>query len=579
MRRAAPRAPHAVDGTVTPHPRGRAPVGPPRGAWPSARARPSRAAALTLFAAALTACVEGADPTLPPDDYPDTGVVAAPDAAPTLDAGLDAGAPTDARAADAEAADAGTTPDLGTFATATVAAPRELRGVWVATVSNIDFPSATNLTVAAAQAELQRVVDLTADAGLNAIFFQARPEGDALYRSMFEPWSRVLTGTQGRDPGYDPLGTLIGLAHARGLEVHAWLNPYRAKSSAASTAVAPHMAERFPDLAYDYGRGTWMDPGAEPVQRRLLDVVRDLASGYPIDGVHLDDYFYPYPETGVPFPDDATYAAYRAGGGALVLAEWRRDNVNRMVEAIDGVVADTRPSARFGISPFGIYRPGQPTGQPAPITGLDQYSAIFSDPPLWIARGWVDYLAPQLYWVTTAPRQPYAALAAWWARIPRAPGTWMMIGNNLSALGSTADWTIDEYLEQLRLTRGEAPQGMAGNIWFSLRPLREGRQGIGDVLRQRAYSTPALTPVVARMRDIPVDPPRVSPTPSGALRVEHAQPDTLRGYALYDRVGGAWVFQGLRRAAAVELMPSSTRRAVSAVGLHGVESRAVVLEP
>lgn len=571
MRRAAPRAPHAADREAAPH---------------RTIHTPSRARALAVLAVALTACVEGADPTLPPDDYPDTGVLttldagARPDASPLPDAATQA----DAEAADAgnppdaEAPDSGGAPDLGTFATATVSAPRELRGVWVATVSNIDFPSASNLTVAAAQAELQRVVDLTADAGLNAIFFQVRPEGDALYRSMFEPWSRFLTGTQGRDPGYDPLGVLIGLAHARGLEVHAWLNPYRAKSNANSTAVAPHMAARFPNLAYDYGRGTWMDPGAEPVQQRLLDVVRDLSGSYPLDGIHLDDYFYPYPETGVPFPDDATHAAYRAGGGMLTLAAWRRDNVNRMVEAIDGVVADTRPSARFGISPFGIYRPGEREGQPPPITGLDQYSAIFSDPPLWISRGWVDYLAPQLYWVTTAPRQPYAALAAWWARIPRAPGTWMMIGNNLSALG-TGDWTIDEYLEQLRLTRGEAPQGMAGNIWFSLRPLREGRQGIGDVLRQRAYPTPALTPVVARMRNVPVDPPRISRTPSGALRVEHAQPDALRGYALYDRVGGAWVYQGLRRASAVELMPSSTRRAVSAIGLHGVESLAVVLEP
>ncbi len=182
---------------------------------------------------------------------------------------------------------------------------RELRGVWIATVSNINFPSRPGSSAAEQQAELQSIVDLTNEAGLNAIVFQVRPECDALYASALEPWSRFLTGSQGQDPGYDPLAVLLQKAHAAGIEVHAWLNPYRAKSSASSTAVAPHLSVTTPEHAHNYGNFVWMDPAAAPVQEALRLVVEDLVRRYDLDGVHFDDYFYPYPD-GNDFPDSST---------------------------------------------------------------------------------------------------------------------------------------------------------------------------------------------------------------------------------------------------------------------------------
>ena len=273
---------------------------------------------------------------------------------------------------------------------------RELRGVWVASVGNINFPSEQGLSAEAQQAELTAMFDAVAAAGLNAVFFQVRPECDALYASPLEPWSRYLTGTQGQDPGYDPLEFAVTQAHARGLELHAWFNPYRAKASAASKAADGHISKLLPQYAYTYGNFLWMDPGAVEVQDQLVAVIADVVTRYDIDGVHFDDYFYPYPDED-PFPDSGTYGAYVQGGGQLGLADWRRDNVNRVVERVGLEVAKLRPSVRWGISPFGIYRPGIPEG----IQGLDQYDAIYADPVKWMQEGWLDYLAPQLYWPST----------------------------------------------------------------------------------------------------------------------------------------------------------------------------------
>jgi len=291
-----------------------------------------------------------------------------------------------------------------------VAHTREFRAVWVASVNNINFPSARGLDVATLQAELRSAVDTAVATNLNAIVFQVRPECDALYASELEPWSRYLTGSQGGDPGFDPLTYLVDEAHARGIEIHAWFNPYRAKATLADPVVLPHLSLQYPDYAYPYGNFMWMDPAAIEVRESSVDVIVDVVERYDVDGVHFDDYFYPYPD-GTDFPDDATRQAYLDGGGTLALGDWRRQNVHDMVEAVHVAIEAIRPDVRFGISPFGIYRPGQPEG----ITGLDQYEAIYADPLVWIDEGWVDYLAPQLYWPTTQTQQAYAPLIAWWA--------------------------------------------------------------------------------------------------------------------------------------------------------------------
>nr|MBA2321469.1 family 10 glycosylhydrolase [Deltaproteobacteria bacterium] len=358
-----------------------------------------------------------------------------------------------------------------------VAAPREFRGVWVATVANINFPTRPGLSPAALTAELDRIVDASADAGFNAIVFQVRPEGDALYDSEMEPWSRFLTGRQGGDPGMDPLAYLVSAAHARNVEVHAWFNPYRAKSSASAAAVAPHITVSDPDLVRTYGNLVWMDPGSERVRKRTLDVVLDVAKRYDVDGIHFDDYFYPYPDaSGRDFPDTKTWDVYVGGGGMLERADWRRSNVNALVSAVGDGLASTRSWVRFGISPFGIYRPGFPDG----VTGFDQYARLYADPLTWLEHGWVDYVAPQLYWPTSAARQPYNPLLTWWAE-RSSGGRHVFAGNFLAALGTKPHWTVDEFRLQLEGTRVAQKMGATGNIFYHIGPILTNQAGVADV--------------------------------------------------------------------------------------------------
>jgi uncharacterized lipoprotein YddW (UPF0748 family) len=462
--------------------------------------------------------------------------------------------------------DPGPVPEL-----ATVSHDREFRGIWVATVSNINFPSRTGLSVEQLRTEIRAMVDLSRRVGLNAIVFQVRPEGDALYDSRVEPWSRYLTGTQGRNPGVDPLAELIAYAHAQGVEVHAWMNPYRARASASSTAVSPNMAIDFPQYAYRYGSGTWMDPGAAPVQQRLLDVVEDLVTRYDLDGIHFDDYFYPYPDG--EFPDSATYSAYRSSGGTMNIGDWRRDNVNRMMEQVHQLILDLDPDVRFGIAPFGIYRPGTPPG----ITGLDQYASIYADPVRWMEEGWVDYLAPQLYWPTTQTAQAYEVLLDWWVTVN--PLLYIFAGNYLSKLGDSSAWTIAEFREQLRLSRAYRSENSMGNIWFQIGPLENNESGIADVFRTEFYSRPALTPELASALGESIEPPVIVSTPA-QVSLSHDNPTSLRAYTVYRDAGaGNWQLDRIVPATAgatVTLSPG--RWAIAAVDRRSVESQGVVLE-
>ena len=465
------------------------------------------------------------------EDLPD--VVAVPDAEEE-DATLTdtAGADDSAALGDNVEADTDADPEGGDEVWVVVGHERELRGVWVTTVWNINYPSRQGLPVATMRRELEAIVARVAEVGLNTIFFQVRAEGDAFYASSHEPWSRFLTGRQGDDPGMDPLAELLEMAHARGLEVHAWLNPYRARTSTTAALHPTHMAARWPRYAYPYGSGVWMDPGAVEVQGRLLAVVDDLVARYRIDGLHFDDYFYPYPDG--PFPDDATYAAYLSGGGTMVRDDWRRDNVNRMVAAVHERIQAADPSVRFGISPFGIYRPGQPPG----IRGLDQYAAIFADPLRWMEEGWLDYVAPQLYWPTTRTAQAYLPLLRWWTEVN--PLLYVFPGNYLSQLGTSAEWTLDEFREQLRLTRSLRSGQAMGNIWFQVQPLMRNTQGVGDVFRDEFYVRPALTPVLTSAPPVPARPLSRLWREETHLRWEVDQPEALRNVLVYRQGAEGW---------------------------------------
>ena len=563
-----------------------------------------RGLALTLaLATTLVAC--GADDTsmtppldgdVPLDDVAEASVMrdttSADDEPMTLDgddvldasadAGVDAGADTsvDATGGDvprdvtrdvATDRPADVTRDAGGVETVSVSHAREFRAVWVATVSNINFPSRTGLSASAQQAELVAMLDAMQRLNQNAIVFQVRPEGDALYRSTLEPWSRFLTGRQGGDPGYDPLAYLVDQAHRRSIEVHAWLNPYRARTSTSVTSVAPHLSITNPEAVVTYGTQVWMNPAARVVQDRLANVIRDLVQRYDLDGIHFDDYFYPYPISGTAFPDDDAFNAYRASGGTLTRGDWRRDNVNRMVERVHDTVTMTRADVRFGISPFGIYRPGMPAG----ISGLDAYNAIYCDPVRWMNQGWVDYLAPQLYWPTTQTAQAYGALIAWWAGITTG-GRYIFAGNNLSSLGSSSAWTVEEIGRQVTLTRGQRARNAMGNIFFTIQPFMSNRMGVTDVFRRDFYARPALTPPLSGRRTTTLPTPDVRLT--GRTVQLRGAPVRARGWVVYQSVSGAWQVDRVLTATTTSVDLGVGRWAITAVDRYGDESVGVALD-
>ena len=453
--------------------------------------------------------------------------------------------------------------------TVTVAHARELRGLWIATVWNIDFPSRTGLTADASKAELDVIVDVAARSGLNALFFQVRPEGDALYASSIEPWSRWLTGSQGADPGYDPLAYLLEIAHARGLEVHAWLNPYRAAVSSGDPVVSPHMAAVWPQHAHTYAGYLWMDPGAAEVRQRCVEVAADLAANHGVDGVHLDDYFYPYPD-GTDFLDTTTWNAYVAGGGGLSRDDWRRDNVNQLVAELAAAVRAADPEVRFGIAPFGIYRPGQPAG----ITGLDQYAELYSDPLHWLDAGDVDYLAPQLYWPTTQTAQAYEPLLAWWSD-QLTGDRHIFAGNALYQLGSSSAWTIGEIEAQVAVSRAYASAGSLGNIHYNTSALLDDLSGVQATFAA-TYAAPALPPPVPGVAGVVVPIPRVA-ADGGSWTITHDDP-TIRGFTVYAEDSDGWRLDRIVPGVSASVVLGSGRWAVAAVSRGDVDSLGVVVD-
>jgi uncharacterized lipoprotein YddW (UPF0748 family) len=372
----------------------------------------------------------------------------------------------------------------------------ELRGVWVATVGNLDWPSAPGLSASRQKEELDSLLDTLAALNANAVIFQVRPAADALYPSALEPWSEVLSGTQGvpPEPLWDPLAFAIESAHARGLELHAWFNPYRARpATTISPAAAAHVSRRRPDLVKAYGKQLWMDPGEEDVAAHSLAVILDVVRRYDVDGIHLDDYFYPYPEKDaagnvVEFPDEPSFATYVASGGALGREDWRRWNVNRFVMRLHDGVKAVKKNVRVGISPFGIWRPGRP----AQVKGFDAYEELSADARTWLQRGWVDYLAPQLYWPIDQREQSFPALLAWWAG-QNTVGRLLWPGLAAFRVGEDGKgWPAGEIAEQIRRTR--AQPGATGHILFSARALLENRAGIATELRKDVWAEPAQTP-------------------------------------------------------------------------------------
>ncbi len=501
----------------------------------------------------------GSDPDPGASTQPDGGTDAAQDG--TLpDAGGDAGT------SDADGGDTG-------GPTVAVSHSRELRAAWVATVYQLDYPSTAGGSASEQRAELIAILDRLAEIGMNAIVFQIRPESDALYASTLEPWSRFLSGTQGSDPGWDPLAELVAEAHARAIEVHAWINPYRGLTSTSVSAAPNHVTQTLSQHALTYNGMKWMDPGASAVREHVVAVVRDVVTRYDVDGIHFDDYFYPYPDAqNTPFPDGPSYSAYTANGGTLSLGDWRRNNVHLLVEGVAAAIAEVRPSVRFGVSPFGIYRPGMPPG----IVGLDAYATIYCDPLEWVEQGWVDYVAPQLYWPTTQTAQAYGALLPWWAETTSGKA-WVFAGNSLTKLGTDSAWTLDEIRQQILITRANRDSGALGNLFFRWQNLADDLLGIASMLEQELYAEPALPPPLIAAQQANPTPPLLS-ADGTQVSISHPAPSALRAFAVYAHVDDQWKLSRVLAASETSVTLGEGSWAISAIAHGDAESLGRLIE-
>ena len=408
-----------------------------------------------------------------------------------------------------------------------------------------------------------------------------------------EPWREYLTNEQGRapQPAYDPLQAWIDAARTRGIEIHAWFNPYRARHNKAQSPVAPsHVSRTHPQVVKAYGDYLWMDPGEPFAAQRTLDVILDVVRRYDIDGVHIDDYFYPYPEKApgaspdveIDFPDGPSWRAYQASGGTLARADWRRQNVNALIERIYKGVHDEKPWVRFGISPFGI---GRPDKRPPGIAGFSQYDKLYADVELWMRNCWFDYMAPQLYWQRAQAPQAFAVLLDYWIaeNTCRRHVVSGLFTSRIDA--SPQSWPVEEIAAQVDLTR--ARPGNAGHIHFSMAALSQNRSGVSDVLAATRYQSPALIPTSPWIDTTPPVVPDVivHAAANGNVELELAAQygKPVARWAVWSRSAGSWrfaVFSTTQSRVALVPAAGSTidRVVVTAVDRLGNESRRVALD-
>ena len=365
--------------------------------------------------------------------------------------------------------------------------PEQMRGVWIATVLNIDFPHQLG-EAPAQQQELIDILETALDAGLNTVFFQVRPQGDAFYPSRIFPWSVYLSGSAGQNPGYDPLAFIIEEAHRRGLALQAWVNPYRL--SMGSKEAPQNSLELLPDaspvknrpeltLAAGDGR-LYLNPGEPDAVALVLEGIREILENYEVDGIHLDDYFYPSDPA---YDDSAAYAAY-GQPAQLAVDEWRRANTQNLVAQIQALVREVRPQAAFGVSPSGIWRNLTSSPLGSDTNGFESYAQIYADTRQWVKDGLVDYIAPQLYWAIGQEGSDYALLARWWAEVCRDTGVRLYIGHGAYRLGSSSEGPWASAAEIERQLAVNAELDIEGSIFYGYRQISENTLGLRDLLQQ-----------------------------------------------------------------------------------------------
>lgn len=387
----------------------------------------------------------------------------------------------------------------------TIPPKREFRSVWIATVTNIDWPSSKYLSPSAQRTEFINILNKHKLNGMNAVVTQIRPSCDAFYQSSIEPWSEWLTGTQGAAPNpfYDPLIFMIDEAHKRGMEFHAWFNPYRAVVNKNTSSVSSsHVSVVHPDWIREYGNLKLLDPGLPQVREYVTKVIMDVVRRYDIDGVHFDDYFYPYPQAGVVFQDSATFANYP--NGFTNKDDWRRNNVNLLIQMLSDSIKSVKPYVKFGISPFAIWKNQSSDPLGSATAGFESYSGIYADSRKWMQQGWLDYINPQIYWYIGYSIAAYDVLVEWWSN--NYFGKHFYTGNAAYKIGSSSPsaWlNPSEMPNQVRLNRtNEAVKGMN---FFSSKSITNNLLGIQDSLRNNLFKYPALVPVMKWIDSIPPD--------------------------------------------------------------------------
>ncbi|WP_286833529.1 MULTISPECIES: glycoside hydrolase family 10 protein [unclassified Proteiniphilum] len=371
---------------------------------------------------------------------------------------------------------------------------REFRGAWIQTVGQSRY---THMNSAAMKHYFSEMVRKLDEAGINAVIFQIRPEADAFYKSDLEPWSRFLTGEQGKaldDPDFDPLAFITAECHKRGMELHAWLNPYRVKTNINNPLSASHIYMKYPERFIQYGNQLYFDPGLPENRSFICEVVRDIVSRYDVDAIHMDDYFYPYPIAGTPFPDEKSFNNYAASQGfsAGQLADWRRNNVNLLIRQIKYTIAGTKPWVRFGISPFGIYRNKRSDSNGSDTNGLQNYDDLYADIKLWVEKGWIDYNLPQLYWEIGHSAADYTTLLNWWN------------ANNFQQtlyIGQDLKRSIDKNELEVKIRQSREMPFVNGNCYWYGYQILDNTGGVADMLKTDIHRARALVPASTHMHN------------------------------------------------------------------------------
>lgn len=416
-------------------------------------------------------------------------------------------------------------------------AKTDFRGMWVASVANIDWPSKQGLSVQTQQQELIDWLDLANENNFNAVVLQVRPTADTFWPSDKEPWSRWLTGTQGQDPGYDPLAFAVDEAHKRGLQLHAWFNPYRVTMGKSLKGLAPtHPAKLNPEWVIRKDGKWYYDPGNPAARAHVVDTIMEAVERYDIDGVHFDDYFYPYPGSGKPFKDKASFQQY---GQGMTRGDWRRANTDALIKELSDRIEATKPWVQFGVSPFAVWRnKATDPGGSATRAGIQNYDQLYADTRKWVREGWIDYIAPQIYWTRGFKIADYETITRWWANeidVAEANGhnVGLYIGEATYRAGTntTRDWRKKNVLVKHRKFTRTFPQ-VGGAIYFSAKDVKADRRNTTTRLVNRYYSRPAIAPGFGNPTATPPQAPTNPRSRAGQITWSTTDPNTVR-YAIY----------------------------------------------